>query len=381
MQGILMRKRILALGLCIAMAFTATACGKDKGKSASSGNVGKVANTKADMSGTDYKSKVTLAEYKGLKVGESTVDIDEATKKKINCLLITSGYFTVDTTNVTQKEGTVEEFDIVNIDYTGKIDGTEFEGGTASGSLLGIGTGSFIDGFEDGLKGVKNKDVAGKNVVFTVKVNYILGINDQFVADNTDEIYYFLHEYFLNGKSVKTADEYYDAITEGIKVSNIASKIVSEITDATKTEINEAELNEYLDEIKAPIKEAAESNGADFATLISYYYGLSSEEEFDEYYTKIFKNYLVLISIAKEEGIKISEDEYNTVAQAMVDHSKGKYADIAAYQVDYDKQSTVDDLICGKVYYKLADYVEVVPDSEIETEAESTTENETTSAK
>lgn len=190
-----------------------------------------------------------------------------------------------------------------------------------------------------------------------------------------------MHEYFLNGKSVKTADEYYDAITEGIKVSNIASKIVSEITDATKTEINEAELNEYLDEIKAPIKEAAESNGADFATLISYYYGLSSEEEFDEYYTKIFKNYLVLISIAKEEGIKISEDEYNTVAQAMVDHSKGKYADIAAYQVDYDKQSTVDDLICGKVYYKLADYVEVVPDSEIETEAESTTENETTSAK
>ena len=167
MQGILMRKRILALGLCIAMAFTATACGKDKGKSASSGNVGKVANTKADMSGTDYKSKVTLAEYKGLKVGESTVDIDEATKKKINCLLITSGYFTVDTTNVTQKEGTVEEFDIVNIDYTGKIDGTEFEGGTASGSLLGIGTGSFIDGFEDGLKGVKTGETVDLNLKFT----------------------------------------------------------------------------------------------------------------------------------------------------------------------------------------------------------------------
>ena len=45
-----------------------------------------------------------------------------------------------------------------------------------------------------------------------------------------------LHEYFLNGKTVKTADEYYDAITEGIKVSNIASKIVSEITDATTTD-------------------------------------------------------------------------------------------------------------------------------------------------
>ena len=393
MQGFLMRKRILALGLCVVLALSATACGKDKDKTARSGNVGTVANNKADMTGTDYSSKVKLPEYKGLKVGESTVNIEDATKKKINCLLISSGYFTVDTSAVEKQEGTVGEFDIVNIDYVGKIDGAEFEGGSAKDSLLGIGTGSFIDGFEDGLKGVKtgqtvelslkfpedytNKDYAGKDVVFTVTVNYIVGITDDFVAANTDEIYYFLHEYFLNGKYVKTKDEYNDAITEGIKVSNIASKIVSTITEAATTEVDDAELTKYLDGIKAPIKEVAETNGMDFATVISYYYGLSSEEEFDEYYTNIFKNYLVLIKIAKEEGIKVTSDEYNTVAQSMVDHSKDKYADIAAYQADYAKQSTVDDLICGKVYYKLADYVKVVPDDEIET----TTEETTTAAK
>lgn len=385
-----MKKRILALGLCVAMAFTATACGKDKGNSASSGNVGTVSNTKADMTGTEYNSKVTLADYKGLKVGESTAEVDEATKKKINCLLITSGYFTVDTEKANHNEGAVEEFDIVNIDFTGKIDGEAFEGGSATDTLLGIGTGSFIDGFEDGLKGVKvgetvdlnlkfpedyqNEDVAGKDVVFTVKVNYILGISDEFVEANTDEIFYFLHEYFLKGRYVKTADEYYEAISEGIRVSNIASKIVSEITEATTIEVEQAELDEYLDGIKAPIKEVAETNGTDFETIISYYYGLTSEEDFDEYYTKIFKNYLVLIKIAKEEGLEITKDEYNTVAQAMVDHSNGSYADIAAYQKDYAKQTTVDDLLCGKVYYKLAEYVDVVPDSEIEETTEATEE-------
>lgn len=387
MQGIIMKKRILAAGLCVVMALSMAACGKDdKGNTSSSGNVGTVANSKADMTGTEYHSKVTLGEYKGKKVGESAVAVDEDTIKKINCLLVTSGYFNVDTSSVGKGEGTVENFDIVNIDFVGKLNGEEFENGSGKDYLLGIGTGSFIDGFEEGLKGVKtgetvdlnltfpegytNTELAGKEVVFTVTVNYILEVNDDFVKANTDEIFYFLHEYFLNGKDVTTAEEYYDAITTGIKVSNIASVIVESITKEAQTEMDETEVNAYLEKIKAPIRESAETNGTDFATMISYYYGMSSEEEFDEYYTNVFKNYMVLIAIGKAEGIKITEDEYNKVAQSMVDHSNSKYANIKEYQADYDKQTTVDDLICGKVYYTLADYIEVVPDSEVETTAD-----------
>jgi trigger factor len=388
-----MRKRLLAAGLCVVMALSMVACGKDSGSTASSGNVGTVANSKADMTGTDYASKVTLGEYKNKKVGESTVAVDDETKRKINCLLITSGYFDIDTTSIGKGEGTIETFDIANIDFVGKIDGEEFDGGSGSDYLLGIGTGSFIDGFEDGLKGVQagetvdlnltfpesysNEDVAGKDVVFTVTVNYIAEISDDFVSDNSDEIFYFLHEYFLNGKEVTTAKEYDEAISEGIKASNVASAIVEEITDDAETEIDETELNEYLDGIKDPIKEMAESNDTDFETIISYYYGFSTEEEFDEYYADIFRNYIILIAIAKEEGVEITEDEYNKVAQSMVDHSNGSYANIKEYQADYDKQTTVDDLICGKVYYILADSVEVVPDSEIETTTEETVEDTT----
>lgn len=395
----IMKKRILAAGLCVVMALSMAACGKsDKGNTASSGNVGTVSNNKADMTGTVYNSKVTLGEYKGKKVGESTVAVDDETLKKINCLLITSGYFTIDTSSAGKGEGTVEDYDIVNIDFVGKIDGEAFDNGSGEDFLLGIGTNTFIDGFEEGLKGVKtgetvdlnlkfpdsyqSEDLAGKDVVFTVTVNYILEINDDFVKANKDEIYYFLHEYFLNGREVTTAEEYNDAVSEGIKVSNIASVIVEEITAEAQTELDEEEVNAYLEKIKTPIRESAEENGTDFATFISYYYGMASEEDFDEYYKNIFRNYMILIAIGKEEGLKVTEDEYKKVAQSMVDHSNGNYASIKEYQADYDKQTTVDDLICGKVYYKLAEYVDVVPDSEIETttEASGETTEETTSA-
>lgn len=85
---------------------------------------------------------------------------------------------------------TVESGDVVNIDYVGKIDGEEFSGGSATGQHLEIGSGSFIDGFEDGLIGknvgetvelnltfpedyTNNTDLAGKAVVFTVTINSI----------------------------------------------------------------------------------------------------------------------------------------------------------------------------------------------------------------
>ncbi len=86
-------------------------------------------------------------------------------------------------------EGKVENGDIVNIDYVGKKDGVAFDGGTANGYDLEIGSGSFIPGFEDGLIGKEigttvdlpltfpsdysnSAELAGKDVVFTVKINH-----------------------------------------------------------------------------------------------------------------------------------------------------------------------------------------------------------------
>lgn len=59
-----------------------------------------------------------------------------------------------------------DEGDRVNLDYEGFRDGEAFEGGTASGQNLVLGSGSMIPGFEDGLKGLKAGDEKTLNLTF-----------------------------------------------------------------------------------------------------------------------------------------------------------------------------------------------------------------------
>jgi trigger factor len=82
-----------------------------------------------------------------------------------------------------------KEGDRVNIDYEGTKDGEAFEGGSAQGQNLELGSGSMIDGFEDGIVNMKageekelnlqfpedyhSEDLAGQKVVFKVKVNKV----------------------------------------------------------------------------------------------------------------------------------------------------------------------------------------------------------------
>ncbi len=82
----------------------------------------------------------------------------------------------------------IENGDVANIDFEGFIDGSAFEGGSAKGYDLEIGSKSFIEGFEDGLVGLKKGDekslnltfpkdyaahLADKKVEFKIKVNAV----------------------------------------------------------------------------------------------------------------------------------------------------------------------------------------------------------------
>lgn len=375
-----MKKRVLALCMCCVLAFSATACGSNK-KKASDGNVHKSENkstAEADMTGTKYSAEVTLPEYKNITIAESLVEVTDDLKKKVdfNVLLATIADFT----NVEQLEGTVENYDVVNIDYVGTINGAEFEGGSAEGVNLGIGSGDFIDGFEDGLVGVKtgstvtlslqfpedygNEELNGKDVVFEVTVNYILGMNDEFISDNSELLRYFLYRYFSKAELVKTEAEYREIVNEGLKVQNIISSVFEKISSETEIVENEDEINAYITENMSTYEAMAESYEMTVEEILSYSTGYTSVEEFEAYLRQIHKNMVLMMALAQEEGISVTEEEYEDVVNAMVYISSGEYEDIAAFEADYEKQDMVDDILYGKVYYKIASYIEAVPDSE-----------------
>ena len=109
---------------------------------------------------------------------------DDAIEKELD---VYRGYTKV-LEEVTDRD-TVEIGDIVNIDYIGKVEGNAFEGGTASGCDLEIGSEQFMEGFEESLIGAQkastivivcqfpneyfDTELAGKEAEFEVTVNKI----------------------------------------------------------------------------------------------------------------------------------------------------------------------------------------------------------------
>ena len=151
---------ILAVALMIAVLFCS--CKKDMGRM----------NYNYDM------SKIVELDTFEIEVDPSSDNYKEYYSEKVSEMLV--GKLT---------QGKVQKDDIANIDYVGKKDGVAFEGGTANGYDLKIGSGSFIAGFEDGLIGAEigstvdlnltfpenygNEELNGADVVFTVTVNSV----------------------------------------------------------------------------------------------------------------------------------------------------------------------------------------------------------------
>lgn len=158
-------------------------------------------STSAETSSTaieankDLSEYVTLANYKDISVDWTEGEANELYTDALS-----------DETPQSEKvtDRAVKKGDIANIDYTGYYKGEAFSGGSAEGYDLTIGSGSFIDGFEDGLIGVKvgetkdlnltfpenySGDMAGKSVVFKVKVNYITTYSDEQIKNAKQSVF------------------------------------------------------------------------------------------------------------------------------------------------------------------------------------------------
>lgn len=192
-----MKKKTLGLLAAILSVCMLAGCGaKDTGDGTGAAtDAGTESTALKDM---DVDKYVTLGEYKGLAVSVDTVEVDE---DEWDTLVNNVYYGNITAENGGIMDRAVETGDTVNIDYEGKKDGVAFDGGTAQGYDLTIGSGNFIAGFEDGLIGVMpgetvdldltfpenygNSDLAGQAVVFTVTVNYIQPAQD---GEFSDEI-------------------------------------------------------------------------------------------------------------------------------------------------------------------------------------------------
>ena len=332
----------------------------------------------ADLPEYDASEYVTLGEYKDLTVEVAPVEVtDEQVMDKI-----------ASETKQTLTEGTVESGDTVNIDYVGKIDGEEFDGGSAEGYDLEIGSCTFIDGFEDGIIGMQvgdtkdlelkfpedyhSTDLAGKDVVFTVTVNSISR-----VPELTDEV----ADSVVEGM---TAEAYQESVRQDLEDQAKESQKTEAEQKLLQAVYENATIDGYPEEnLQYTIKRAT-----DYYEWLASMYGMSlddylknygmTQDEFNEQIQPVAEEALgeemTLLAIAKEENIEVSDEEYEdglaryAEAQGMDDPSKLE----EAYGENYIKNSLLQEKVLDFLYENAT--IEEVAETEAESESESETE-------
>ncbi len=268
----------------------------------------------------DLIPEVELGSLSGLKAKLKNVKVDD---KQINDAI--EGLRNSHARFVESKK-TAENGDFATIDFSGSVDGVKFDGGTAEDYKLELGSHTFIEGFEEGVVGMKvgeKKDInvtfpknyqaenlKGKPAVFEVVLKKIESkelpeVNDKFISDVTE--FESLEEYKkdlierLTKEGKKNAELDYNAA------------LLEEVTENSKVEIPESMIDAEVHEMIHEFEHRLSHQGM---TLDNYleYLGQSSEEFKNgrrEDAMKNVKTRLVLQKIIAENKISVTNDDMN----------------------------------------------------------------------
>ena len=245
-----------------------------------------------------------------------------------------------------------EDGDTVSINYVGRMDGEEFQGGSADNSNLKLGSNSFIAGFEEGLVGANVGDtvvlnltfpedyyeeLAGKDVEFTVTINSIMlepVLTDELVAS-----------YFPDLKTVEDCREFY-------REQLIMNAIYKGLTEKVyETALNEDTVTMYYD-----------YNIDYYCTMYSMYYGMSLSDVYGEDVVSLLEdvnttsgesvfNGAIFRAIAAKEKVQVTDADIEKMA---TDYG---YASSEEFMSYYDKEIIDDAVLVEKTLKAIKDKV------------------------
>lgn len=343
-----MKKKWIAVALSLVMAASLSGC-----------------------SGELSNEYITIKQYKGLEVAEvATTEVtDETVENMVNSNLTASQ----SREEITDRAA--EDGDTVDIDYAGTIDGVAFDGGTASGTSLVLGSGQFLGaegdykGFEEQIVGhnageefditvkfpaeYQNTEVADKVAVFHITLNGIYTITTPELTDEWVQ---------ANSETSKTVEDYKKEIRESLESANeenTNNTLKSEVLEALMEQVEVKELPEdRIEEQYQAIEDnytyMAELYSMEFADFLSTYMGMTEDSFKEQAQTaaeESVKRQLACELLAEKKNLEPSDEEYETKLK--------EYADAYGYDdVDAFEEEMGEDVIKNAVLQdKVAEYL------------------------
>ena len=263
--------------------------------------------------------EVELGEYKGLEVKKPTYEVnDEEVEKQLASMQEKNARVT------TKEEGTVEDKNIAVIDFKGYIDGNAFEGGEGTDFSLEIGSGSFIDNFEEQLIGLSVGDTKEVNVTFPenygseelngkpakfdvtvkeIKVKEVPALDDEFAKDASEfetlaELKEDIKKSLQKAEDQKAENEFEEAI-------------ITAVIENTKLDLPQVMVEKEIDHMMNDLENRLKYQGL---TLDQYmeFTGNTPEKMRDfmkENAERKVKADIIIDAIAKAENIEATEEE------------------------------------------------------------------------
>lgn len=282
-------------------------------------------NEDGTIADIDVSKSITLADYENLVVPMSEVQAtDEEVDSDINSTLSANQEVSDDSSLE------IADGDKVNIDYVGTIDGEEFEGGSATGYDLTIGSNTFIDDFETQLIGHKpgeevtvevtfpgdystNTELAGKDASFAVTINGIYvtpELTDEFVQAHLSD-------------QASTAEEYRQVVKDKFYKQHLEDYLTNYVDE--NSAVNSYP-KAYLKNVKGLLKYDDEYTLSYYNQMFSQYGvdtyeniwdskdGINNEIEYERDLTKrakeTVKTAMVYQAIYEKAGLSIDMDAY-----------------------------------------------------------------------
>ena len=206
---------------------------------------------------------------------------DDEVEDTISSALSAAAYFSDDTSLITT------DGDTINLDYVGYVDGIAFEGGNTNGegAELTLGSGSYIDTFEEQLIGYhpgdsvtvevtfpdpyeSNTDLSGKDATFECVINSIETIpelTDEWVAENYEDY--------------STVEE----LRAGIKADGQLSNVETYISDYINDNASATAPRSYVKHLRQTLKYSDEQSYEYYNSYFYYYYGSYVYSDFSDY--------------------------------------------------------------------------------------------------
>ncbi|MBD9274555.1 trigger factor [Clostridium sp.] len=300
------------------------------------------------------KPEVTLGEYKGVEVKKAeAVVTDEDVENELTAARKKNGRL------IDVEDGAIEDGDNTIIDFTGYIDDKTFDGGAGTDYPLGIGSHSFIEGFEDQLIGKKKGETCDVNVTFPaeyhadelagkpakfvvtikeVKRNELPELNDEFASEVSD--FDTLDEYKADIRKKLQEKKEQDA-----KVEN-ENNVIEKVIENAQMELPQPMVDTQAREMVENYARRLQSQGLNINDYMKYT-GMTPEklmEQMRPEAEKRIKTRLVLEKVVEVENVEVSDEKLDEQINEIAASYKLEGAKLKEMMGEREKEQIREDL-------------------------------------